>query len=154
MVLMKKPTSASTRDIQTIGFAPHGTMQLVIQDRLNVIEAEGPFNLELVRAGDAAQEQLDAQLQAKGRWGTILIFKTSALASFEVLEEIETILKRRNDKGICPTGVAIVLSPDVEGASLMSAFYLKAYTNAGIVTRVFDSREAAQDWLLPIVLAA
>jgi hypothetical protein len=150
---MDKSNTASTKDIHTTGFAPHGTMQLVIQDRLNVIEAEGPFNLELVIAGDAAQELLDTQLQAKGHWGTILIFRKNALASFEVLAEIESILKRRKEKGIFPAGVAIVMSPEVEGASLMSAFYLRAYTNAGILTRVFENQNAAQDWLLPIVLA-
>ena len=59
---MKK---VSTKDIRTKGFAPHGSMELAVLDRLNVIEAKGPFNLELVKAGDVVQEKLDADLQAK-----------------------------------------------------------------------------------------
>jgi hypothetical protein len=138
----------STRDISTKGFAPHGAMELVVLDRLNVIEAIGPFNLELVKAGDVAQEKLDAELQAKGRWATLLIFRQSALVSFEALAEIENILKRRKQKGICPAAVALVLGPEVEAAMMMSAHYLKAYTNAGIHAKLFEDRALAQEWLL------
>jgi len=144
---MAKSKRVSTKDIPSRNFAPHGAMELVVHDRLNMIEAEGPFNLQLVTAGDAAQEKLDAELQSKGRWGTLLIFRKSALASFEVIAEIESILKRRKAKGICPQAVAIVLGPEVEGASLMAPHYLKAYTNAGILTQVFDREDAATQWL-------
>jgi hypothetical protein len=138
----------STHEIETTGFAPHGTMGLVVIERLNVIEAQGPFNIELVKAGDWAQEKVDAELQAQGRWGTLLIFRQSALTSLDALDEIENILKRRKARGICPAGVAIVLGPEVEGTQLMSAFYLKAYTNAGVLAQVFEDRETAQAWLL------
>ena len=141
---MKK---VSTKDIRTKGFAPHGSMELAVLDRLNVIEAKGPFNLELVKAGDVVQEKLDADLQAKGRWGTLLIFTESVLISFEALAEVEHILKLRIAKGICPQAVALVMGPDVEGALMLSSRYLKAYTNAGINARLFEQRAAAQDWL-------
>jgi hypothetical protein len=126
-------------------------MELLISNGLNVIEAEGPFNLELVIAGDAAQEKIDAELQAKGRWGTILIFRKSALASFEAVAQIEEILKRRKARGIVPVAVAIVVGSEVEGGALMSPYYLKAYTNAGIAAQLFETREMAEPWLLKMI---
>jgi hypothetical protein len=148
---MSKSTRVSTKDINSRGFAPHGAMDLVVSDRLNVIEAEGPFNVELVTAGDTAQEKVDAELQAKGKWATMLIFRKSAMASFEVLTEIENILKRRIANGIHPVGVAIVMNSGVEGASIMRPYYVKAYTNAGLLARGFEEEKAAQEWLTTLI---
>lgn len=144
---MSNPDRASTKDVPLKGFTPHGSMELQVSGQLNVIEARGPFNIELVRAGDLAQEQVDAQLQAKGRWATMLVFRDNAMASFEVLAEVEAIVKRRVAKGLCPAGVALVLGPEVEGAALMGPYYRKAYTNAGILTQLFATPEAGQAWL-------
>ncbi len=148
---MTGPKRISTREINAKGFAPHGSMVLAVADRLNVIEATGPFNIQLVTAGDQVQEKLDAELQAKGQWATLLVFRQSAMASFEVFAEIENILKRRLTKGIQPLAVAIVLHPSVEGATLMAPFYLKAYTNAGLNTRVFEDEPTAREWLLQLL---
>jgi hypothetical protein len=148
---MSKSTRVSTIDISTKGFAPHGTMNLVVSDRINVIEAKGPFNVELVTVGDVAQEKVDAELQSKGKWATMLIFLENAMASLEVLVEIENILKRRNAKGIHPVGVAIVMKSDVEGASIMASHYLTAYSNAGLLARHFQEEQAAMDWLSTLI---
>jgi hypothetical protein len=149
---MTGPKRISTREINAKGFAPHGSMELAVADRLNMIEATGPFNIQLVTAGDQAQEKLDAELQEKGRWATLLVFRESAMASFEVFTEIENILKRRLAKGIRSEAVAIVLHPGVEGATLMAPFYLKAYTNAGLNARVFEDEQIARDWLLQLLV--
>jgi len=122
-------------------------MDLHIEGQFNVIVARGPFNRELVIAGDKAQEELDSGLQASGRWGTMLVFKDSALATLEALEEITSILKARVARGIKPVAVAIVLGQDVEGARLMQAHYVNAYANADINVRAFDSEESAVSWL-------
>lgn len=144
---MSNKSRASTKEIPVKGFNPHGSMELEVSGQLNVMEAIGPFNVQLVLAGDVAQQKLDAELQQKGRWATMLIFRESALASFEVLTEIEGIVRRRMSQGLCPVGVALVLGNDVEGATLMRPLYLKAYVNAGVLTRVFDNVEDGKAWL-------
>ena len=63
-------------------------MDVQVSGRLNILEARGPFNKELVIAGDAVQEALDAVLNAQGRWGTVLVFKENALASPEAVAEM------------------------------------------------------------------
>jgi hypothetical protein len=148
---MTGPKRISTREINAKGFAPHGSMELAVADRLNVIEATGPFNIQLVTAGDEAQEKLDSELQANGRWATLLVFRHSAMASFEVFAEIEKILKRRLAKGIRPQAVAIVLHPSVEGATLMAPFYLRAYANASLNARLFEDEQTARNWLMQLL---
>jgi hypothetical protein len=126
-------------------------MHVQVSGRLNILEARGPFNKELVIAGDAAQEGLDAVLNAQGRWGTVLVFKGSALASPDAVAEIASIVKKRVEKGIRPVAVALVVGPEVEGGALMQSHYLAAYTKAGIPGQVFDDVEKAKLWVLQAI---
>lgn len=126
-------------------------MDIQVAGRLNVLEAKGPFNLELVLAGDVAQEQLDTVLNARGRWGTVLVLKGSALASPEAISEIARIVQRRVELGIRPVAFALVVGPEVEGGALMQSHYLSAYASAGIPGRAFADLEQAKLWVLQII---
>lgn len=56
---MPKTPRSSTHGLTVGKFPPHGSMDIQFVDRLNVLEAHGPFNLELVRAVNIAQEKID-----------------------------------------------------------------------------------------------
>ena len=148
---MPQSTHLSTDDVPAGTFKPHGTMDVQVSGRLNILEARGPFNKELVIAGDAVQEALDAVLNAQGRWGTVLVFKENALASPEAVAEIASIVKRRVDKGIRPVAIGLVVTPDVEGGAIMRSHYLAAYAKAGIPGKVFDDVEKAKLWVLQAI---
>ena len=148
---MPKSPHLSTNDIPSGAFKPHGSMDVQVSGRLNILEARGPFNKELVIAGDAVQEALDAVLNAQGRWGTVLVFKDSALASPEAVAEIASIVKRRVDKGIRPVAIGLVVTPDVEGGAIMQSHYLAAYAKAGIPGKVFEDVEKAKLWVLQAI---
>nr|WP_326528552.1 hypothetical protein [Rhodoferax sp.] len=126
-------------------------MDVQVSGRLNILEARGPFNKELVIAGDAVQEALDAVLNAQGRWGTVLVFKENALASPEAVAEIASIVKRRVDKGIRPVAIGLVVTPDVEGGAIMQSHYLAAYAKAGIPGKVFPDVEKAKLWVVQAI---
>jgi len=126
-------------------------MDIQVAGRLNVLEAKGPFNLELVVAGDVAQERLDAVLNARGRWGTVLVLKENALASPEAIAEIANILQRRVQRGIRPVAFALVVGPEVEGGALMQSHYLAAYASAGIPGRAFTALEPAKLWVTQVI---
>lgn len=147
------PTSErlSAKDFTSGPFAPHGAMDIQVAGRLNVLEAKGPFNLELVVAGDVAQERLDAVLNARGRWGTVLVLKENALASPEAIAEIANILQRRVQRGIRPVAFALVVGPEVEGGALMQSHYLAAYASAGIPGRAFTALEPAKLWVTQVI---
>ncbi|MBI2749458.1 MAG: hypothetical protein HYX43_09020 [Burkholderiales bacterium] len=147
---MTSSRRTDTSQFESGSFRPHGSMQLQQTGHLNILEATGPFNKELVIAADAAQESLYAALMQKGRWGTVLIFRQSALASPEVLSEIMTILKRRVAQGYIPVAVARVFGPEVEGAQLMQQHYLNAYRGAGIDGRIFSDELSAKEWVASV----
>lgn len=132
-------------------FKPHGRMQLEQSGQLNILEASGPFNLELVIAADKAQERLYETLASKGRWGTVLIFRDNAMTSLEAVAEITKILLRRQAQGYAPVAVALVFGADVEGGKLMKMHYLNAYKSAGIDGRIFDNDEAAKEWVASVI---
>lgn len=147
-----RPTQA--RDFAQGEFPPHGQMQLQLSGQLNVLEATGPFNKELVVAGDAAQQGLYEALQKTGRWGTVLIFRESALISLEALAEITATLQRRKAQGYVPVAVALVFGPEVQGASLLQSHYLQAYRAAGIEGQLFTDVQAAKDWVTARIQAS
>jgi hypothetical protein len=148
---MQKPKRTSAGQYARGAFKPHGSMQLEQSGFLNVLEATGPFNKELVVAADAAQENLYESLAQKGRWGTVLIFRESALVSLEALAEISAILKRRKTQGYAPVAVALVFGPEVEGGALIQSHYLKAYQGAGIDGRIFSNEADAKAWMTDVI---
>ena len=113
---MPKRNRQSTTELEFGRFKPHGSMEVQILERFNVLEATGPFNRELVVAADKAQEKLDGLLRQGGSWGTILIFKNSAMASLEAIEEIGNIVRARAARGIRPAAIALVFGAEVEAA--------------------------------------
>lgn len=151
---MPKSERLSTKDLPSGVFAPHGVMDIQVAGQLNIMEAKGPFNTELVLAGDAAQEKLDAVLNARGRWGTVLVLKENALASPQAIAEIANILRRRVLKGIRPVAFALVVGPDVEGGALMQSHYLAAYASAGIPGQAFADLEPAKAWVMQAIACA
>jgi len=148
---MKQSKRSSTAGIKDAGFKSHGRMELEQSGRLNILEATGPFNVELVLAADAAQDQLYRSLQSQGSWGTVLIFRESALISLDALTEITKCLNHRKSQGYAPAAVALVFGSGVEGAALMEAHFLKAYTLAGIQGQIFKDEEKAKEWLSQIL---
>ena len=137
----------NTEQVEGGAFRAHGFMEVSVDAQLNIMEARGPFNKELVLAGDQAQEQIDPHLPRAQRWGSILVFKGSALATPDAIAAIADIVARRCAQGIRPVAIALVMAADVEGASLMAPHYLQAYARSGIPGAVFADVQAATDWV-------
>lgn len=138
----------NTDQVEEGTFRVHGFMEVSVDERLNIMEAYGPFNKELVLAADRAQEQIDPHLPGAQRWGSILVFRGSALATPEAMATIAEIVARRCAQGIRPTAIGFVLGQGVEGAGIMGEHYLRAYARSGIPGAVFSDMEAAQQWVL------
>jgi len=151
---MPNRTRRSTANVKAGQFQVHGAMDIEVSGVFNVLVATGPFNLELVRAAESAQTQLDPELCAKGRWGTLLIFRHSAMTSLDALEEITRVLQKRVSVGMNPAAVAMVFGPDVEGSGLMNGHYIRAYAAAGIPGKAFDNVDEARVWLASYIESA
>ena len=138
----------NTHQIADGTFRAHGFMEVSVDERLNIMEAHGPFNKELVLAADQAQEKIDPHLPTADRWGSVLVFRESALATPDAIAAIGDIVARRCAQGIRPVAIALVMAADVEGASLMAPHYLQAYAHSGIPGAVFADLQVATEWVL------
>lgn len=134
-------------------FRPHGTIHLKQSGQLNVVVATGPFNLELVIDADKDQDAQYEALAQNGKWGTILIFRESAMASLDAIAEITKILRNRKAQGYVPVAVGLVFGPDVEGRNLMKMHYLNAYKEAGIEGQIFEREDLAAKWVSSLLSA-
>lgn len=138
----------NTNQVEGGTFRAHGFMEVSVDAQLNVMEAHGPFNKELVLAANQAQAQIDPHLPGAQRWGSILVFRGSALATPDAMEEIARIVASRCAQGIRPVAIGFVLGRDVEGVGIMGEHYVRAYARSGIPGAVFADVEAARQWVL------
>ena len=141
-------------ELSTSIFRPHGFVESRIDGNILVQEATGPFNKEFVWAMASANAEARVQLVSIGPWGAILVFKHSALASLEMLREFGKYLATQVRKGQASVATALVMSPEVEGASIMSPHYLRVWAEAGIVCQHFDSISGAATWIRSLLRPA
>lgn len=63
-----------------------------------------------------------------------------------ILEALDAVLNAQGR-----WGTVLVVTPDVEGGTIMQSHYLAAYAKAGIPGQVFDDVEKAKTWVLQAI---
>ncbi len=121
-------------------FSPHGTLDIVVEDNLILIEAQGPWNIEYL---DQLHEQLlKAALQVDLNNYAILITPKGEAISVEVgLEYHLNFIRKGNTKA-----VALNLAYCTT-ALLTESLFTKLYRAAGIKHAFFDDSHDARLWL-------
>lgn len=142
---------ASTDDFDPGKFRPHGRVQYEEQGRVLWSNATGPFNAELIDALTDLVKSTFPGMAAKGPWVNICLFRTSAMCSPEVLTIFTAMMKQIVALNLAPTGAAFILTPDVEGASVMGPLYEKCFQDAGIRYASFSSIEQACEWAASLI---
>lgn len=129
-------------------FRPHGRVEFsVLEDNILVCEAVGPFNLELITAVVFVQSPLIDDLIKQEKWGDIVVFKESALASPQVLSSFTEYLRSLSTSMRMPTATALVIPAEVEGSTIMTQQYQICYDDAGLNAVVFDDFDKALAWI-------
>jgi hypothetical protein len=147
-LLETKVMKKSTKDVPLNSpFEAHGRIDYRIEGRILRAAAVGPFNSELVTVIPAAISALVAKLASEGKWGQIITFHESALASLDALSDFEQYLKSHYSNVRINPVTALVLGTDIEGASVMAPLFEKCYVEAGIECRCFDNLSAALYWV-------
>ncbi|MCO4205074.1 hypothetical protein [Aeromonas taiwanensis] len=137
----------TTDDHQPKRFRPHGLVEYVVLDNILVCEAIGPFNLELIGSAVSVESPLIDTLVKQGKWGDVVVFKQSAMASLEVLSSLTGYLRSLSTSMKMPSATALVISPKIEGSRIMTPHYRKCYADAGVEVAVFDDVDAALVWM-------
>lgn len=138
----------STTEIVLKGpFKAHGEIKYKIEGRMLLTSATGPFNTEIVAAIPLAIQEMVAKLVHQGRWGQIITFQNSALASLAAIEDFAVYLKTRYTNPDTNPVVALVFEPQVEGGLLMAPKFQKCYQDAGIQCYAFEDYPTAFSWV-------
>lgn len=148
----------STDEVVQTTFPAHGRVDFSVDDNIITSQVTGPFNAELVKAVPRTRAEAFKTFVRRGKWGDLIVFRSSALASADAMAALADNLRHRHSTGQLPHATALVLPPDVEGARLLAPSYLKcfkdsAYDAAGIPVAEFAHEDDARAWLKAQLLA-
>lgn len=126
-------------------FTPHGSFRLHRDGQLIVVEAAGPWNLELIQRYAAEVLPVVHEIARDGPWAAVVLVKDSVLFTNEAAEALREA-GFRTAKGAGRVAVAYVIPPEVEGASLAPTFIRRIYE--GLTPwAIFTDLPPAMAWL-------
>ncbi|CAM8667886.1 hypothetical protein MCEMSEM18_01658 [Comamonadaceae bacterium] len=137
----------STTNFLSQSFKPHGRIDSKVIGNIFVQEGTGPFNKEIFLAMRSVHSSAKEMLPSEGPWYGLFIFRNSALAPQEMLDDFCEYLKDQKRLNRSSRATAIVLSESVEAAALMKPLYLRVWSEAGIPCKAFGDEREAHEWL-------
>lgn len=150
---MKSPI-LRTSQFQATAFSPHGEIALWFDDQILYYEATGPLNTEVIECLAIAQMEFLKQLEPQGVWGSMAIFKNSAMVGPQCLARYEAMMSSPKPAGKTPVATAFVMGPDVEGHRLMAPLFAKIYTTIQRPFCTVETVEAGRTWLRQHIVQA
>jgi hypothetical protein len=142
----------STDEFSASSFRPHGRIESDVEDRIFIQKAKGPFNEQIISAMRVVHKKALDSLVNTGPWGAIFHIEENALSSFPMFKSLTDYLSSQAKNGSASVGTAIVIGDDVDGASMMAAHYLKAWSDAGIRCRHFANFDDGKSWIQNLLL--
>jgi hypothetical protein len=142
----------TTDEVAPKQFRPHGRAEFSTNGNIVISEITGPFNTELIDAvANTGVDQFQEFIK-RGQWGDIIIFKVSAMASREALAAVTRNVNKNLSDPNHTSATALVLAPEVEGATLMAPHLLKCfidggYARLGIPISLFERYDEALTWI-------
>lgn len=144
---MPTPIFRSTDEIESAKFRPHGRVTFSREGNILIRDAIGPFNKELIDAAAVVEAEILPEFVAMGRWGEVVVFHESVLASLDVLEAFSERLASLASQAYTANASALVVARDVEGAEFMVPRLKQAYIDNNWPMTVFESLPEAMKWV-------
>ena len=128
-------------------FAAHGSVLISAEERILIVEATGPWNIEMMNLYFQQCEPLKKAFPSDG-WGVLLIAKGEPFILEEAVPaSIENII---NDKQAGRRATAIIIEPNY-GYHLSKSLFTRMYERASESYRFFEHRGSALAWLRGVV---
>lgn len=143
-----------TGQFRTTSFSPHGEIALWYEDRILHYDAMGPFNTELVDALALAQKEFLQHINPQGPWGSIAVFKNSAIMGPDTLARYEGMMSAPKPPGKTPVATAFVMGPDVDGHRLMRPLFERIYRHIGRPFIAVETLDEGRRWVLAQIESA
>ncbi len=126
-------------------FSEHGSYSIKIKDHILIIDAKGPFNIELVTHYHIElNASIELLAQSNQPWSQIVILHEESLFTPEAEQKLIDSNRWRKTKGL--SYCALVLVNPV-GSKLITSQMTHIYRDAGIQMRIFDQIMTAKEWL-------
>lgn len=125
-------------------FRAHGGFNIDIDGRIVVIEAEGPFNIELTQSfGPVAADFTERMRGAP--WGVLVIANGDFLLTPEAEEAMREAEARYEDGGRRVTAFVIGGAP---WSQIVRSQWQRVYAHNARKPEFFDDQDSARAWLL------
>ncbi|MBU0587466.1 MAG: hypothetical protein KJ852_02755 [Gammaproteobacteria bacterium] len=149
----EKPQRSSTIQIKDTPFAPHGQVDMWMDNNLLYYESTGPFNKELADCLAVAQSNFLQSQQPTGHWVSICTIKKSALATPDGLERYAELV-RQAPPAFTPLATAYVIGPEIEGGQFMAPRFVRIFADAGRPFQIFETMAEARSWAEDMIAKA
>lgn len=126
-------------------FTPHGSFRIHREGQVIVVEAAGPWNLELIQQYARDVVPLTREIAAGGPWAATVLVRDSVMFTAEAADALREA-GFRTAKTSGRVAVAYVIPPEVEGAALAPAILKRIYEGLN-PWAIFTDARAAMDWL-------
>lgn len=128
-----------------MSFQTHGQYSIKIEDNIIIVDAEGPFNDELINAYQADYRSAMSQVCEKYKtWSQIIYLYHDSLLTPEAEEELTKLNVAKNAQGLTHGAVIFV---DTEGSNLLATQFQRIYDKAGITVVFTTDLGDAKMWL-------
>lgn len=142
------PSRESTASVHLPGFRPHGHVEFWADGQILFYEGAGPYNRELFDALGLAQFRYLAAHPFQGPWAIIGTFFNSVMASPEaMLRYREQAMVMFSQPVGAPVATAFVVTPNLEGAAIMTQQVARIYSDLGRPFRCFAEQADARRWV-------
>ncbi|WP_354622803.1 hypothetical protein [Psychromonas sp. MME2] len=126
-------------------YREHGTYNIDIDSNTLIIDAKGPFNLELITHYHAdlcnSVEWLAVNV---GVWDQIIILHEESLFTPDAAQKLTEVNLWKKTKGLDRSAIVLI---NPIGSLLISKQLEKLYREAGVKIQMFDNMVAAKRWL-------
>lgn len=131
-------------------FTVHGSLDLVIQDRILMINGCGPWNLEAVEDAYSSFKPLVETLYGSP-WGSLVVLRGDPIYVPDAATFIIKTIKHERRKGNVASAILVGESNSPEFAKRHLS---ELHTKAGDTFRFFSDKEEAAWWLLQKITSA
>lgn len=126
-------------------YREHGTYNIDIDNNTLIIDAKGPFNIELITHYHSdllnSIEWLDVNV---GKWNQIIILHEESLFTPDAAEKLMEVNRWKKTKGLDRSAIVLI---NPIGSLLISKQLHRLYQEAGIKIQMFEDIRTAKCWL-------
>lgn len=124
-----------------VDFLPHGQCSFTVEGNIISIDATGPWNIEFFKKMHRELSNLITNEVDNQNFAILLTLKGVPLATKNGLDCHIRFVSTGNTKALA------IYSCLSESPAMAESTFKKAYTQAGLKNKTFDSIEAAKIWL-------